>query len=245
MADYISERTGGQIIGDSLRLYLNNLPVIFAVYVLPLLPFIFIEAVALSEGDAQTNLIASLIDAIISIFTLGAVTIAVSDICLGNKASLVRSYAALFRVFWAYLGVYLLYLLATFLGLVLLIVPGIVAMLLLVFCLPAAVVERRGPIEAFKRSIELGKGYYWRNFGVLLLAVLVAMVAMVVVVLVMVFFSVLFNAGPESFALNFFTGFLTALAVPLFQVPAILLYYDMRARKEHFDGSALAQELMT
>lgn len=245
MADYISERTGGQIIGDSLRLYLNNLPVIFAVYVLPLLPVIFLESVAMSAGDLDTYLIIALIEAVITIFTLGAVTVAVSDICLGNKAGLVRSYAALFRVFWAYLGVYLLYLLATLVGLVLLIVPGIAAMVLLLFCLPAAIIERRGPIEACKRSVDLGKGYYWRNFGVLLLAILVAGVATVIVNLVMVLLSFLLDAGPESFAFNFLTGFLSSLAAPLFQVPAILLYYDMRARKEHFDGAALAQELMT
>jgi len=245
MADYISERTAGQIIGDSIRLYLKNLPTVFAIYVLPLLPFIFLSAAALSEGEIELNLISTLIEAVVSIFTLGAVTIAVSDICLGNKASLLRSYGALFRVFWSYLGVYFLYLLATLLGLLLLIIPGIAAMLLLVFCLPAAIIERRGPIESFKRSIDLGKGYYWRNFGVLLLAMLVGFVVMVAIGLVFGVTLALLGADPEGFAFNFVVGVLTSLATPLFQIPAILLYYDMRARKEHFDGSALAQELMT
>ncbi len=245
MADYISERTAGQIIGDSIRLYVKNLPVIFAIYVLPILPFMFLAAASLSEGEVEMNVIAVLIETVISIFTLGAVTIAVSDICLGNKASLLRSYGALFRVFWPYLGVYFLYLLATMVGLVLLIIPGIAAMLLLVFCLPAAVIERRGVIESFKRSIDLGKGYYWRNFGVLLLAILVGMVAMIVVAVLVALVFIPFDENLQGFGFNFIGELLTSLAAPLFQIPAILLYYDMRARKEHFDGSALAQELMT
>jgi hypothetical protein len=35
------------------------------------------------------------------------------------------------------------------------------------------------------------------------------------------------------------------LAAPLLQIPLILLYYDMRVRKEFFDGAALAQEMFT
>jgi hypothetical protein len=33
--------------------------------------------------------------------------------------------------------------------------------------------------------------------------------------------------------------------VPILVIAATLLYYDVRARKENFDGAALAQELMT
>ena len=53
------------------------------------------------------------------------------------------------------------------------------------------------------------------------------------------------GAGSGDFAFTFIIGILTSLAVPLLQVPTILLYYDMRVRKENFDGASLAQELMT
>jgi hypothetical protein len=244
MADYISERTAGQIIGDSIRLYLRHLPVIFVIYGLPIFPFIVIEAATAAGRDETTNLIALVVEMVISMFTIGAVTFAVSDICLGNKPSVKRSYGALFRVFWAYLGTYLLYVAATMIGMMLLVVPGIIALLLLLFCLQVAVIERRGPIESCKRSIRLGKGYYWRNFGVALLAVLLAVVVVFVIGMTFGIIALLADSDPEGFAFSLAVGILGALAAPLLQIPAILLYYDMRARKEHFDGAALSQELM-
>jgi len=244
MADYISERTAGQIIGDSLRIYLKHLPVIFVIYGLPIFPFTIIEAAAVAERDEITELVAVVIEMVISIFTIGAVTFAVSDICLGNKPSIKRSYGALFRVFWAYLGTYLIYVAAILLGMVLLVVPGIIAILVLLFCLQISVIERRGPIESCKRSIRLGKGYYWRNFGVLLLAALLAMVVVFAIGMTLGIIAVLADSDPESFGFTVAVGILGALAAPLLQIPAILLYYDMRARKEHFDGAALSQELM-
>lgn len=244
MAGYISERKAGQIIGDSIRLYVQNLPVIFVIYGLPLFPLIVIEAAAAASHDEATNLAALAVETVISMFTLGAVTFAVSDICLGNRPSIRRSYAALFRVFWPYLLTYLLVVTATLVGLVLLVVPGLIAMMLLLFCLQVAIIERRGPIESCKRSIQLGKGYYWRNFGVLLLAILLAGVAILAIGMTLGIIAVVADSDPESFIFNLLVGVLGSLAAPLLQIPAILLYYDMRARKEHFDGAALAQELM-
>jgi len=244
MADYISERTAGQIIGDSLRIYLRHLPVIFVIYGLPIFPFILIEAATAASRDETANLVALVIETVISMFTIGAVTFAVSDICLGNKPSIKRSYAALFRVFWAYLATYLLYVAATLIGLVLLVVPGIIVLLLLLFCLQVAVLERRGPIESCKRSIRLGKGYYWRNLGVALLAILLAFVVVFAIGMALGLIAVVADSDPEGFVFSLAVGLLGALAAPLLQIPAILLYYDMRARKEHYDGAALSQELM-
>ncbi len=244
MADYISERTAGQIIGDSIRIYIRHLPKIFVIYGLPIFPLTVIEAAALASGEESVNLFATGIEAIVSIFTIGAVTFAVSDICLGNRPSIRRSYGALGRVFWSYLGTYVLYIVATMAGFVLLIVPGFFAMLMLLFCLQVAIIERRGPIESCKRSIRLGKHHYWRNFGVLLLAILLGMLIMFAILVLFTAFMLVAGSDPESFLLNLVAGFLILLAAPLFQIPAILLYYDMRARKEHFDGAALAQELM-
>ena len=75
-------------------------------------------------------------------------------------------------------------------------------------------------------------------------AMLLAFVAMLAIGVVLGVVSVASNTDPEGFIFNLLFGVIGSLAAPLFQVPAVLLYYDMRARKEHFDGAALAQELM-
>lgn len=245
MADYISERTAGQVIGDSIRIYSKNLPIIFAIYALPLIPFMVLKALTTANQNVETEIIAALIEMVVSIFTLGAVTIAVSDVCLGNAPALGRSYSAMGRVFGKYLGTYFIYMLAVILGMIALVVPGLIAAVFLLFCLPITVIERRGPIEAIRRSVALGKDFYWRNAGVLLLAILVAVLLMFLIAIVVGTVLGVAGASPTGFAFSIIIAILTSLAAPLFQVPAILLYYDMRVRKENFDGASLAQELMT
>lgn len=245
MVDYISERSAGQIVGDSFRLYSRNFRVLFLVYALPIFPLILFNVLARSNGEDELSIAISVIQALLGIFTLGAVTLAVSNICLGNQPSLKRSYAALFRIFWGYLGTYILYLLAFMLGFLLLILPGFYVSVVLVFSLPICIIERRSPMDAIKRSMALSKGRFWRIFGTLMLVGLTIFLP---------FFVVGFVVGMIGFILEPETGLLLTsllmdllgtLLVPFMQVATILIYYDIRSRKEHFDGAALATELMT
>ncbi len=245
MANYITERTAGQILSDSIRLYFRHLPAIFLIYLLPMLPILLLEADAAGRGDETGELIFGALDTVVSSFTLGAVAFAISDICLGNRPSVVRSYGALFRMFWPYLGAYLIYTVATIAGLALLIVPGFYVMVALLFCLPAVIIERRGAIEACKRSYTLGKGFHWRNLGIVLLILLVVLLVMLAIGVLLGMAIAIAGGNDDGFVANLIIVVLASLSAPLFQVAAILLYYDMRARKEHFDGAALAQELMT
>jgi hypothetical protein len=66
-----------------------------------------------------------------------------------------------------------LYLLAATAGIVLLIVPGIILALMLMFVTQAVVVERLPIIEAFKRSRALTKGHRWALLGLGLASTLV------------------------------------------------------------------------
>ena len=245
MSDYIYERTAGQLIGDSIRIYRKNLLIIFAIYAIPVIPLTALQSMTAVSKQDETVIIVALVEMVVSIFILGAVTVAVSDVCLGNAPAIGRSYAAMGRVFGKYLGTYFIYTLAFLLGLIALVVPGLIVLVLLLFCLPVTVIERRGPIEACRRSVALGKGFYWRNFGVLLLAILVGLLVMLLITTIVGVGLGVAGADPMGFAFNFIIGIVASLAAPLFQVPVILLYYDMRVRKENFDGASLAQELMT
>ena len=64
------------------------------------------------------------------------------------------------------LGTGLLVGLAVMGGLLLLIIPGLIAAVALSVALPGAVVNRKGPFDALKYSAELTKGYRWPIFGV-------------------------------------------------------------------------------
>lgn len=59
---------------------------------------------------------------------------------------------------------------ATMIGFVLLVIPGLIVATMLCVALPACIVERRGPLDSLRRSRALSKGHRWRLFGMLLLA---------------------------------------------------------------------------
>lgn len=88
----------------------------------------------------------------------GALVYAVVDVQRAGSAAagacLARGLKALPNVFL----VSLLYGLITLAGYVMLIVPGVIFSLMFAVCVPAAIVEGLGPVDALKRSHELTKG---------------------------------------------------------------------------------------
>lgn len=243
MVDFVKESTVGEIIGDSFRLYARHLLPLFMICLVPILPFDILLAVASTTGNLPFHVVAQILMFAAGAFVYGAITVAVSDVCLGNRPSLKRSYAAIGRVFGRYLGTYALSMIAFGVGLMLFVIPGLVVSVLLMFALPVAVIERKRTIASFKRSMALGKGFYWRNFGVLMLALLIAIGILILLIALFSVLAVLLGLEPEGFAFSLLTSVITDFTTPLLQIPLVLLYYDMRVRKEFFDSAALSQEM--
>lgn len=64
--------------------------------------------------------------------------------------------------FWKYIGVKILAAIIVIIGLVLLIVPGIIAVLMFLFSNYLVVDKGLGPIEALKESMRITKGHKWQ-----------------------------------------------------------------------------------
>jgi hypothetical protein len=241
---FVKELTIREIIADTLYIYGKHFPLLFLICLVPFGPFEILESIGISTQNSWLLVMSNVLYLFAGgVFAYGAMTVAVSDICLGNRPSLKRSYSAIGRVPWKYLGAYLLMTVIVGAGLYLLILPGILVGALLVFTLPAVIIERKGSIAALKRSLALGKGFYWHNLGVLTLATLITLVVAFVASTVIYIAAVLAGARAEDFATSLLMSLGSILAAPLLQIPLILLYYDMRVRKEFFDGAALAQEM--
>ncbi|GFO81961.1 MAG: hypothetical protein A49_15880 [Methyloceanibacter sp.] len=89
-------------------------------------------------------------------------------------------YAALWhpQPFWNFFAVSVLASLAVGIGLVLLIVPGLIAMVLFMFATLLVIDRGLGPIEAMQESMRLTKGYRWPLFGLLLLLAAIVIVGL-------------------------------------------------------------------
>jgi len=110
--------------------------------------------------------------------------------------------------------------------------------------MPAVVLERLGPVGAMRRSWRLVRGSYWRLFGILLLTELIVVVASAVLaapftVARLVIYGTSSLTGTPSIGaliISALGGIIAATLIsPVSAGVTVLLYTDMRMRKEGMD----------
>ena len=238
---YLTEHTFGTIWGAIARIYRTHLLTISLCGLLPMLPVIALLAYAIAFHE---SFVLWLYGAgfIVGIVVNGAYTALLSDICLGNRPTVARSFASVFGG-WRWLSLLttaILFMLAVWFGMLLLVVPGCIVMARGVLCSSVVALEGRRNLEAIKRSFALTKGQAWRIFGLLLPPYLLLMVSSV-----LGGFFIGGTAGWELFWKFFIlNAVVNGLFAPTFSITIVLLYYDQRVRREGYDTQRLAQDLM-
>jgi hypothetical protein len=111
-------------------------------------------------------------------------------------------------------------------GTALLVVPGIWVFVAGYFVAQVAVVERRGPLDAFRRSSELVDDRWWRTAGTLILGWAVLTAASFWVDRV-------FDAIDSGIAYVALYTLVQVLKLSLTALFGTLIYFSLRARKEH------------
>jgi hypothetical protein len=107
---------------------------------------------------------------------------------------------------------------------------------------PVIVVERLGPIAAIRRSFHLMDKARWRTLGLYLL---VAIIAGILGAIFSVLFLVSFVTEPTARTVLqvIATVASSAISGPLIYGAFVILYYDLRVRKEAFDLQLAAEAL--
>jgi hypothetical protein len=144
------------------------------------------------------------------------------------------------------IGPVLLVVVLTFLavlgGFILLIIPGIIFHIRFLFGPAVVVVEDARGRQAMRRSWRLAKGSFWKLLGTVFLASILASIAGGII-------SIPASVGAEFAGTNAWILRFVGSAVggvitgPFVTTVTVLLYYDMRIRKEGFDIQVMAQEL--
>ena len=117
----------------------------------------------------------------------------------------------------------LLVALATVVGFVLLIVPGLLALTFFAVVAPAVVLERAGATDALARSVELVRGNAWRVFGVIVVLFLIELIANSVI-------RAAANSAADSFVVYAGAALVVSLLVaPLRALAAAVLYFELKA----------------
>ncbi|NIH85350.1 hypothetical protein [Amycolatopsis granulosa] len=195
---------------------------------------------ALGDTGLVTG-IALIITVLTQTFLSGFLTVVIGKAVLGRPVTFAEAMAEARPRFLPLLGATIVYSLAVGFGSVLCLIPGIWLFTLLGLTTPALVLERGRVGESLSRSRQLVSGSWWRCFGILLLAGLIATVL-----------QYLIDIPFRLLAGGTITGEVPAgwgglLVVALGQVIALtivqpfaanttaLLYIDQRMRKEGMD----------
>jgi membrane-anchored glycerophosphoryl diester phosphodiesterase (GDPDase) len=249
-------RSGGELLAGAFELYRRHFLTfleITAVVVVPLTLVQFFITNELLAGtirvdEAQQRVIlapgfwramtAMLIVSAISVVTAqlltGALTRAAAGAVIGERPDFGRSYAAARARLGSIVLVAFLTGLAILLGLVLLVIPGLIAFVRLLVTVPAVVVEGRRGRDALRRSWGLTAGHGWSVFGTILVAFLLSGVV-----------QGLLTAPVRGDWIT--EGAVAALAsllvLPYGTILIVLIYLDLRVREEGLDRGTLAGEL--
>ncbi len=108
----------------------------------------------------------------------------------------------------------------------------------------AVILERRAAMDGLSRSWNLTQGHVWRVAGVLLVVGLMVYIGQVILVMpAMIGFAFLANAGLEAagmVVMQAISSLAALLTTPFYIIATVLLYYDLRIRKEGFDLAMMA-----
>ncbi len=254
MTNYLRVHSAGEVLRDAAHIYRKNTRVVFWTFMLPMAPaallYGFVSArSSLGLGSSTAvNVLALALLFLCSIFSTAPLTIVLADICVGNSPSVIHAYRRAFdRSVGRLIGTFLLSLAIIMVGMLFLLVPGMVFAIWFSFVLTVGVLERRYGPTALKRSKELGKGFYWRNFCVLFLCQLsVQLIVLAIALVAGILAAVIMTATSSKlplFIAHELVQLIALIFLPLPLITTVLLYYDMRVRKEAYDSTALAEDL--
>lgn len=147
---------------------------------------------------------------------------------------------------WSTLWLSFLLLVSIGVGFLLLIVPGVWLTVSFTVAIPVLLVERMRGRRALRRSFELVQGYWWPTLGKVLVAYLLISVGAAAIGFVLALPILLF-VDEASYGGLILTGIINLVATvattPFLAAVTMLIYFDLRIRKEGFDLALLAEQM--
>ena len=240
------------LTGQVWSIYGNNIGPFLILTITGMLPVLLISYFI---GNNVPSLLAlSLIEILIVTTLAGAFIYSVPYYYVNGRVNLQTSLKASQSVYFKLLVVTLglqiiLAILLTF-GVVLplLIIPFIGALLYMIYFVvtqPVVVIERLKPIDAFKRSLKLVRGNWWRVFGATAIFVLTAVGTFVLSWLPFYLISLVLpeESGLRGIIQQIGVYIGGTLTIPPIYIFLTVLYYDLRYRKEDFSFEQLSDEI--
>jgi hypothetical protein len=247
MSNYVRELRVGEIISGTFALYRQNIGALLLLVAVPCVPFFLVGAYMGKENLIRSHLGAYLallvINVVVALVVTGIATILISDVCVGNKARPARAARhVVTSVLGGLISTSLLQSAAMIGGFLLLLVPGVIFASWFIVAPVVVVLEGRRGRHALTRSKQLGKGFYLRSLAIFaVLSAIGSVVGGVVGGIAGLLAGEFFNGSPWPVIIA--TSAIQAMLTPASLVAVVLIYYDLRVRKEGFSMTQLSEEL--
>jgi len=259
----------GDLLDETFRMYRRHFVLFAGISALLSIPSAALFALALgsftsvlqqtngtfSDTSFLTPLLAAFaaglaVNLLILPFTMGAVMYAACESALGRPVTAGGVFLGVLRRYFPLLGYWMLFLVTFYVALVLCIIPVVLwtwIFVLWIAATPAMFVENIGLGTAMGRSWRLVEGRWWRTFLVLFLMVILWYVVQFALgaflqlgqLLLQLFISP-FIAAAIAAASSQIVG---AVVNPILQIAIVLIYFDLRVRKEGLDLFQMAYRL--
>ena len=247
----IPPRDLGPLISETFSTYGKALVPLFVIAMIPQIP----NALSLALGSggpvddpasvsySRGELALTLIGFLLAIPSGAAAVFCVGRVLTGRKADVVTCY---YRAFGVLLPTALVTIITTLAliasAILVLIIIGIPLFFYLLviwfFAIPAVVIEGRDGISALNRSRELTLGSWWRLFRI---GVVYALIFAAIAIPCGIVSAILGFVRPELSAIGI--AVTVALVISIYYVGSVLVYLDLRVRKEGYSLQALADDL--
>lgn len=262
-------RRAGEIIDAAVKLYFARWRTFIPLAAVFMVPFAAVSAIASTASFSQLDqssvdpeaipsaselagafapiVLIGLLSLLIFPLVTGATAWAAAQFYLGENPSVERIIKAALSKFGALVLVSILTGVLAVAGFILLVIPGIIVIVRLLLASPAVMVEDNSATDAMRRSWRLVKGFFWKTLGVSLLTTLIGGIVQGV-------FDIPFNVyvqylyEQQNWAAAAVVAFIgtsisATLVTPFGAIVYVLLYFDLRIRKEGMDLSLMAENL--
>ena len=236
-AEYLNldaHRDAGELVRTTLVLFARHALLFLSVTLVVVAPLVILVtglwAGGFANGGGSDVATAPAIAATVLLFVLPVLVTAlhvaiVRDLGEGRVPTAARALRSAAPRFPHAIAALVVYMLLVFGGMILLVIPGVWVLVAGYFVAQVAVIERRGPLGAFRRSSGLVVHRWWRTAGTLVLGWVLLTIAE-------------FPVGRAIDAVH--SGPIYIVLYTLFQVLTLslsalfgtLLYFSLRARKE-------------
>ena len=252
----------GEILSTAFEIYKSNAASLLMIVAIVVVPLTFLSAFiggvvfapetetvtvlgeSLDTTSARTAgaaiivaLLTALIGVVISAVLQAAIMRGAAQGSIGDPVDVDASYKWGFARFGSVILISILVGLAVAGGLILLVIPGLIFAVMFSVAIPALVVENLRGTEAMSRSWNLVKGHFWHAVGVIILAAIIAAVVGGIIGAV---------GGAISdnwFVVWIFQAIAQIITAPFSAIVSVLLYLDLRARREALSAEGLRLEL--